>query len=48
MLLSDHISNHVNLNGRFPADKEALLAGLDEFLEMSEEDFGKRPPWWAL
>jgi radical SAM superfamily enzyme YgiQ (UPF0313 family) len=48
LLLSDHISNHVDLNGRFPEDKETLLAGLDEFLEMSEEDFGGRPPWWAL
>jgi radical SAM superfamily enzyme YgiQ (UPF0313 family) len=48
LLLSDHISNYVDLNGRFPEDREALLSGLDECLAMDEDDFGRRPPWWAL
>lgn len=47
-LLSDHISNHVDLNGRFPEDKESLLEALDRCLELDEESFRGQVPWWVL
>ncbi len=47
-LLSDHISNHVNLNGRLPDGKEALLEALDRCLECDEESFRGQAPWWLL
>lgn len=40
-LLSDHISNYVNLNGRLPHDREAMLALLDKALSIDESRFQK-------
>jgi len=48
LLLSDHVSNYVDLNGRLPDQKEELLAGLDRCLEMSDEEFKEQPPWYML
>jgi radical SAM superfamily enzyme YgiQ (UPF0313 family) len=39
LLLSDHISNYVNLNGKMPEDKEALLKLLDSALSIDESKF---------
>jgi len=48
LLLSDHVSNYVNLNGQLPDDKERMLEMLDRALEMDESDFGQQIPWWSL
>ena len=48
LLLSDHVSNYVNLNGQMPDDKGRLLEMLDKALEMDEADFGQQIPWWSL
>ncbi len=48
LLLSDHVSNYVDLNGRLPDQKEELLASLDRCLEMSEDEFKTQPPWYML
>ncbi len=42
VLLSDHISNFLNVQGRIPDDKETMLEGIDEALEWPRERF--RPP----
>ncbi len=47
-ILSDHISNWADLNGRLPRDRQDLLAALDECLEMDEEDFKDQTPWYML
>jgi len=39
LLLSDHVSNLVNLNGKLPEDKEALLKLLDYALSIDESKF---------
>jgi radical SAM superfamily enzyme YgiQ (UPF0313 family) len=41
-LLSDHISNFLDVRGRIPEDKPAMIEGIDEALEWSLEQF--RPP----
>jgi len=41
-LLSDHVSNFLNVNGRIPEDKEEMLAEIDEALQWPIERF--RPP----
>jgi radical SAM superfamily enzyme YgiQ (UPF0313 family) len=41
-LLSDHISNFLDVQGRIPEDKPAMIEGIDEALEWSLEQF--RPP----
>lgn len=38
-LLSDHISNYVNVNGRLPHDREAMLALVDKALSIDESYF---------
>jgi radical SAM superfamily enzyme YgiQ (UPF0313 family) len=42
MLLSDHISNFLDVHGRIPDDRALMLETIDEALERSLEDF--RPP----
>jgi biotin synthase-like enzyme len=42
VLLSDHISNFVDLNGRIPEDKALMLDGIDEALSLPITAF--RPP----
>jgi radical SAM superfamily enzyme YgiQ (UPF0313 family) len=42
VLLSDHITNFLDVNGRVPADKMLMLETIDEALEWSLESF--RPP----
>ncbi len=42
MLLSDHISNFVDVHGRIPQDRELMLEAMDEALEGPPESF--RPP----
>ena len=42
MLLSDHISNFLNVHGRIPADKPAMLEAIGEALEWPVTAF--RPP----
>lgn len=42
LLLSDHLSNFVNLNGRLPDDRELMLQGLDEAAAWPVTAF--RPP----
>ncbi len=44
MLLSDHISNYWNVQGRPSADKAALLAELDYALSLPESKFHKNDP----
>ncbi|OPZ10068.1 MAG: hypothetical protein BWZ10_02484 [candidate division BRC1 bacterium ADurb.BinA364] len=41
-LLSDHISNFLDVNGRLPEDKSAMLEQIDRALEWPRERF--RPP----
>jgi radical SAM superfamily enzyme YgiQ (UPF0313 family) len=41
-LLSDHISNFLDVNGRIPEDTPTMIEGIDEALEWSLEQF--RPP----
>jgi radical SAM superfamily enzyme YgiQ (UPF0313 family) len=41
-LLSDHITNFLDVRGRIPEDKPAMIEGIDEALEWSLEQF--RPP----
>ncbi len=38
-LLSDHVSNFANLNGKLPEAKERLLSEIDEILAKPREDF---------
>ncbi|MDH7479130.1 MAG: radical SAM protein [Syntrophomonadaceae bacterium] len=38
-LLSDHISNYVNVNGQLPHDREAMLALVDKALSIDESYF---------
>jgi radical SAM superfamily enzyme YgiQ (UPF0313 family) len=42
MLLSDHMSNFLEVHGKIPDDRDAMLAGIDEALEWPIERF--RPP----
>ena len=42
MLLSDHISNFLDIHGRIPEDKSIMLETIDEALQWSLESF--RPP----
>ncbi len=42
VLLSDHISNFLDVHGRIPDDKEIMLETIDEALQWSLESF--RPP----
>jgi radical SAM superfamily enzyme YgiQ (UPF0313 family) len=42
VLLSDHISNFLDVHGRLPEDRDAMLARIDEALEWPVERF--RPP----
>jgi len=42
LLLSDHISNFVDVHGRIPQDRELMLGAMDEALEWPPESF--RPP----
>jgi radical SAM superfamily enzyme YgiQ (UPF0313 family) len=42
VLLSDHVTNFLDVNGRIPDDKEMILAAIDEALEWPEKKF--RPP----
>jgi radical SAM superfamily enzyme YgiQ (UPF0313 family) len=39
MLLSDHISNFLDVHGRVPEDKSSMLATIDEALQWSPESF---------
>ena len=48
LLLSDHVSNYVNLNGRLPDDKERLLDMLGGALKLDDSQFGQQIPWWSL
>ncbi len=48
LLLSDHVSNYLNLNGRLPDDKEPMLAMLDRALELDDAQFCEQIPWWSL
>jgi radical SAM superfamily enzyme YgiQ (UPF0313 family) len=41
-LLSDHVSNFLDVHGRIPEDKEAMLAQLEEAMQWPIESF--RPP----
>jgi radical SAM superfamily enzyme YgiQ (UPF0313 family) len=41
-LLSDHISNFLDVHGRIPEDKQIMIEGIDQALEWSLEQF--RPP----
>jgi radical SAM superfamily enzyme YgiQ (UPF0313 family) len=38
-VVSDHYTNYVNVNGRMPEDKEAMLALIDRALSQDEESF---------
>jgi radical SAM superfamily enzyme YgiQ (UPF0313 family) len=42
MLLSDHVSNFLDIRGRIPEDKPSILAGIDEALHWPRSRF--RPP----
>lgn len=42
VLVSDHVSNFLDVRGRIPDDKPAMLAGIDEALELPITAF--RPP----
>jgi hypothetical protein len=42
VLLSDHVTNFLDVNGRIPEDKELMLEAIDEALEWPEKNF--RPP----
>ena len=42
VLLSDHISNFLDVHGRIPQDRELMLAAIDEALQLPLERF--RPP----
>ena len=42
MLLSDHISNWMNLSGRLPDDRPELLAGIQDALGFEESRFARR------
>jgi radical SAM superfamily enzyme YgiQ (UPF0313 family) len=42
VLLSDHVTNFLDVNGRIPDDKEMMVATIDEALEWPEKNF--RPP----
>lgn len=48
LLLSDHVSNYVDLNGRLPDDRQTMIDGLDRCLKMDEKEFRDQLPWWAL
>lgn len=39
LFLSDHISNYINLNGKIPEDKEAMLKLIDYALTLDESAF---------
>jgi hypothetical protein len=38
-VVSDHYTNYVNLSGRLPEDKEAILRTIDESLAQDESTF---------
>jgi len=38
-VVSDHVSNHVNINGRMPEAKPAMLAQIDQALQLDESRF---------
>lgn len=40
-LLSDHISNYVNVNGKLPADQTKMLELLDYALRLDESHFSR-------
>jgi radical SAM superfamily enzyme YgiQ (UPF0313 family) len=42
VLLSDHVSNFLNVNGRIPGNKEEMLAEIDQAMHWPIESF--RPP----
>jgi hypothetical protein len=42
MLLSDHVSNYLNLSGRLPEDKEDMLAEIRDALGKEESRFNRR------
>lgn len=44
LVLSDHISNYWNVQGRPSTDKSAMLAGLDHALSLPESSFHKNDP----
>jgi hypothetical protein len=46
VLLSDHVSNFLDVGGRVPEDKPAMLAGIDEALGWPMKMF--RPPTECL
>ncbi|MBI4834967.1 MAG: radical SAM protein [Planctomycetes bacterium] len=46
LLLSDHISNFLNISGQLPRDKQSMLKRIDEGLKMDENSF--RPPLQEL
>jgi len=39
LLLSDHISNFINISGQLPQDKKSMLAKIDRALKMDEKSF---------
>jgi len=46
-LLSDHASNHWNVSGKLPGDKEKMLAEIDRALRVDEKSF-RDPEAWCL
>lgn len=45
-LLSDHVSNYWNVNGKLPDDKEKMLAEIDRALGMDEKSFRSPEAWY--
>jgi len=41
MVVSDHITNYWNINGRLPIDREKMLAEIDRALQVNESRFRK-------
>jgi radical SAM superfamily enzyme len=39
LLLSDHISNFINISGHLPRDKQSMLDRIDRALKMNESSF---------
>jgi hypothetical protein len=42
MLVSDHVSNYVNLTGRLPDDREEILAEIRQALNYDERFYRRR------
>ena len=45
MLLSDHVSNYLNVQGKLPEDKAQMISQLDKALTKDESFFRKPDPF---